>query len=107
MFDSGKDVSECIWKFTNVINSVAEPLFSYVTVTKDKTYAYQCCSKKAEWFDNECYVAKQNYVSATKSSSYSNEFCQQKVIYKRIVKMENIYEYEKLKYNEHLLHQTF
>jgi len=28
VFDSRKDVSDCICKFTDVINSVAEPLFS-------------------------------------------------------------------------------
>ena len=112
VFDSRKDVSDCICKFTDVINSVAEPRFSYVSVTKDKSYVYQGCSKKAEWFDNECYVAKQNYVSALnkynscKSSSNRNEFCQLKVIYKRIVKRKkNIYEHEKLKKIERLRHQ--
>jgi len=41
VFDSRKDVSACICKFTNGMNSVAEPLFSHVTVMKDESYLYQ------------------------------------------------------------------
>ena len=60
-------INSCVDNFTRVINEVANPLFSKVFCIKRKNTSTMSDNKicqKAEWFDDECRMAKQLYLEA-------------------------------------------
>ena len=107
-------INSCIETFTDVLSEVASPLFSKTTYTnienKPRLSANQV-SKKADWFDEECYTAKQAYFTAIKSfnncktdDNRINMF-NKKASYKRLVKQKKrSFEGNKIREIERLRH---
>ena len=62
-FNDRTNVNNCVSAFSELINDVAEPLFSKNILIKHDSCTVKSFSKKAEWFDNECKQAKQMYIN--------------------------------------------
>jgi len=107
-------VNDCVNEFTDILRSVADPLFS-----KEKRFGGNEAkyvnpnrvSKKAEWFDDECITAKNIYHTAlfnfnrNKINTNRIELCNAKSSYKILTKKKKRkFEYHKTKQIERLRH---
>ena len=55
-------INDCVTRFTETVNKLADPLFSKKIHTKYKHS--QQVFKRADWFDDECNAAKRNFFIA-------------------------------------------
>jgi len=84
-------INNCIRSFTDTIVKVANLLFCKTVSYTDKPFV-NSLSKKSEWFDEDCYLAKKAYTDALtnynrcNSNDNRNNLCHAKTAYKRLIK---------------------
>jgi len=85
-------INVAVEKFTTTIRNVADPLFLKSRVYKNKpTFFVDSCIKHADWFDNECIIARNQYHDALrcfnciKSDINRKTLCEKKRIYKQLI----------------------
>ena len=88
---STQNICNTVNEFVKIINSVAKPLFCRNRKYKDKASFKACKSTSKAWFDNECRIAKNNYMESLrnfnmdKCEDISNQLRQKKRTYKKII----------------------
>ncbi len=84
-------IDYCVERFSKILNEAGEALFSK-TVKSGKSNSKNTFFKKAEWFDNDCRLAKSAYFKALMEYNTSRSdidrmlMINKKTLYKRIVK---------------------
>ena len=101
----------CVTRFTETVNKLANPFFSKKIPTECK-HSHQVF-KRADWFDDECKVAKRNYLLSL--YDYNNQknvqtretMCDKKSIYKNIIrKKKNTFTRTRLKEIANIRHKS-
>ena len=85
-------VDSMLSDFTNILQEIANPLFSKKCFYKESTYFYECKRFDTEWFDTECKIYRDIYINAL--NSFNNEkselnrinLCECKSHYKQIIR---------------------
>ena len=83
-------INDYIRSFTDTFVKVANPLFCETVSYTDKPFV-NSLSKKSEWFDEDCYLAKKAYTDALtnynrcNSNDNRNKLCHAKTAYKRFL----------------------
>lgn len=105
-------INTCVNKFTDVIKQASEPLFYKEVKVHNKPRASSTVCKKADWFDDECRIAKSEYINArnlyvkNKCDLNRADMCSKKVLYKRLIrKKKRCFELKKIRQIENLRHR--
>ena len=109
----GNTIQSCIDDFTQIIRCVADPLFCKNISVSDKPRPRKSVVKLADWFDDECVLAKSNYLSSVKlfirekSDINRISMCSKKSYYKKLIKKKKrAYTHNKMKSIEKLRHKN-
>ena len=88
-----ESVNNVVNSFTNIVRSVADPLFSKQCTFKDTpVFDHDDCIKNADWFDVDCINARTYYLDALKLCNVYKtdqnriELCRRKKVYKDLIR---------------------